>query len=130
MARTIAGAVTKAVLNSLILKRQERIEHKREKEKQAALSNLSGRPPPGEDGERQVADPGSRLRELADQESCGTCRQALLELLRKPPERRREGLEIYEDEYIETKEAYMEGQADEEDLKDATTALLESADML
>lgn len=137
MSQTMAGAITKAILHSFILKRQERIEREREREKQASLSRLSGRAPadaPGAPGDgsvaQPVADPGSRLRELADQESCGTCRKALLQLLRKPPEKRQKGLEVYEEEYLEAKQAYMEGEGSEAELRDATTSLLETADML
>lgn len=139
MARTLIGAVAKALTTEYTLRRRQKIVEKSEIQKQQALNRVaSGQMDvPGgdavggpDDDPGAVSNPGRHIRELIDQEDCGTCKTCLRRLLRRPPEGRRDGIRVYESTYQETKAAFETGEASEDELKAATREFFDTCGLL
>lgn len=138
MARTLLGACAKVLATEWTLRRREKFVENVETEKAQALSRVSSGAMgvPGPDGQADpddpgsVANPGRHIRDLMDNEQCGTCKACLRRLLRQPPEGRREGIRVYEGAYLDTKAAFETGEASKDELKEATREFFSVCGML
>lgn len=143
-ARTLAPFVAplvRAGVRHYFLRREERLEEKRADARREALESVeltapqeSTREPPAQpsrppepEPEPAPPSPTSRLDEFIEREDCGICRQALEQLKSRSEAQREAGLDVYENLYKPTRDAYEAGDASEEELEAATDKLLEAA---
>lgn len=138
MARTLLGAAAKVVATEWAMRRREKFVEKVETEKQQSLNRLASNSaavaaddePADPDDPGSVANPGRRIRSLMDDEECGTCKSCLRRLLRKPPEGRREGLRVYEGQYLTAREEFERGEIPEDEFKAVTREFFEVCGLL
>jgi len=137
---SILGTVIEVCANHYFLSKEEELEVKRAQAKRDMIQNVSSVPQQTSSGEPESSEESGgveepedgggiddRIDELLEDETCSTCRHVLQELRTKDESVQKEALAFYENEFIETKKQFANGEVPKEAVKEATDTLMDKA---